>query len=151
VTINRALDRLSELGIDVQRVSSLYRTRPVGPQDQPWYVNAVAKVKVKLPPWRLLAVLKGVEREAGRHRGRRWGPRPLDIDLLDYGGLVRGWPAETRRSRLVLPHPEMHHRPFVLVPLLEVAPRWRHPVLRLSAPALLAQLPRHGTEVRALD
>jgi 2-amino-4-hydroxy-6-hydroxymethyldihydropteridine diphosphokinase len=88
-----------------------------------------------------------LERKAGRRAGRPQGPRPLDIDILDYGGRRLGWPGRgRRRARLVLPHPEAHRRAFVLVPLAQVAPHWRHPVLGASARALLDRLGWKGRQ-----
>jgi 2-amino-4-hydroxy-6-hydroxymethyldihydropteridine diphosphokinase len=124
------------------RASAVYATEPLGPGRQARYLNAVLAVPARLPPGVLLRRLKAIERRAGRRRtGARWGPRCLDIDVLDCGGLRLGWPLRRRaRDRLTLPHPEMHLRPFVLVPLLEVAPHWRHPVLGVGAATLLARL-----------
>jgi 2-amino-4-hydroxy-6-hydroxymethyldihydropteridine diphosphokinase len=91
----------------------------------------------------LLRLLKRIERRAGRTRTRAMAPRALDIDILDHGGRRMGWPPRRReRGRLIIPHPELHARAFVLVPLLDVAPAWRHPVLGLTAKALLSRLPR---------
>ena len=96
---------------------------------QPRYLNAVVLVEAYIAPGALLRLLKRIERRAGGRLGaRNGGPRPLDIDILDYGGRRIGRPPRRRqRGRLILPHPEMHRRAFVLVPLLEVAPAWRHP------------------------
>jgi 2-amino-4-hydroxy-6-hydroxymethyldihydropteridine diphosphokinase len=119
-------------------VSPFYETAPVGNARQPPYVNAVALLDTSLPPDALLRVLKEVERSAGRRGGRPWGPRTLDIDIIDYAGLVRNWHgargafARPGVRPLVLPHPLAHARPFVLRPLLDVAPRWRHPALGCS-------------------
>ena len=97
--------------------STLYGSRPMGPADQPDYVNAVARLATALDPHELLAALQGIEDRAGRDRsGARWGPRTLDLDLLLYGDL------ECDDDRLVLPHPGMAERAFVLVPLAEIAP-----------------------------
>ena len=121
--------------------SDFFRTKPVGGGRQPDYLNAVVLTQAKLAPAALLRLTKGLERQAGRRPGRRLGPRPLDIDILDYGGRRQGWPGRARgRARLVLPHPEAHRRAFVLVPLAQVAPRWRHPVLGASARTLLGRL-----------
>ena len=100
----------------------------------------------------LLRTLKRIERKAGRRLGRRWGPRQLDIDILDFGGRQIGNPhGRRRRGQLQLPHPEMHRRAFVLLPLREVAPFWRHPRLGLTVSALLARLaPRDRAGVRRL-
>ena len=95
-------------------------------------------------------MLKEIERRSGRRGGRPWGPRSLDIDIIDYGGLVRHWhggQAEFARAGprpLVLPHPLAHRRPFVLRPLLDIAPDWRHPALRLSARELWLKVSQAG-------
>ena len=97
--------------------SGIYRSAPMGPPDQPDYVNAVAKLQTRLGPDELLSFLQGIERQHGRVRTpERWGPRPLDLDLLLYGRSVVDTPA------LTVPHPGMHQRPFVLYPLLELEP-----------------------------
>jgi 2-amino-4-hydroxy-6-hydroxymethyldihydropteridine diphosphokinase len=98
----------------------------------------------------LLRLAKRIERQAGRRLGGHWGPRSLDIDVLDYGGRSYGSPSRRRRrGQLVLPHPEMHRRAFVLVPLLEVVPHWSHPALGATARTLLARLgPSHRRGVR---
>jgi 2-amino-4-hydroxy-6-hydroxymethyldihydropteridine diphosphokinase len=136
--------------IDVAAASPFYVTAAVGSARQPPYVNAVALLDTTLAPEALLRVLKAIERDSGRRGGRPWGPRTLDIDILDYGGQVRRW----RKGRpafaaagprpLVLPHPLAHERPFVLRPLLDVAPRWRHPALKRSARDLLPQASKRG-------
>jgi 2-amino-4-hydroxy-6-hydroxymethyldihydropteridine diphosphokinase len=105
-----------------------------------------------MAPAALLRTLKRIERRAGRRLGRHWGPRQLDIDVLDFGGRQIGNPhGHRRRGQLQLPHPEMHRRAFVLLPLREVAPSWRHPRLGLTVSALLARLPpRDRAGVRRL-
>lgn len=103
------------------------------------FANAVAIVRTGCPPGALIARLKRLERAAGRRSARPSGPRPLDLDILDYHGLVRGdpdavYPAGRRSGMpLVLPHPRLHERPFVLAPLAEIAPGWRHPLTRETA------------------
>lgn len=125
--------------IRVVRVSALYRTKPVGPQDQPWFVNGVLGAETTLAPGELLDVLLGVERDFGRRRdGTRWGPRTLDLDLLSYDDLILDLP------RLTLPHPGLHERLFVLLPLAEIAPEWRHPRLGETARSLLERLLASG-------
>lgn len=97
--------------------SSLYRTAPVGPQDQPDYINAVAGLATALPAMALLDALQALEQRHGRVRGKlRWGARTLDLDLLLYGG------ERIRSERLQVPHPRMTERGFVLYPLAEIAP-----------------------------
>jgi 2-amino-4-hydroxy-6-hydroxymethyldihydropteridine diphosphokinase len=114
------------------------------------YVNAVALIDTSLSPEALLKVLKGIERASGRRGGRPWGPRTLDIDIIDYRGLIRHWHGRRPDFRqagmrpLVLPHPLAHERPFVLKPLLDVAPDWRHAVLRRSARALWREASRRA-------
>jgi len=133
--LREALNRLDAADeVEVTRVSTFYRNPPLGPENQPWYVNAVARVRTRLEPDELLRLLQQVETAMGRVRGERWGPRRLDLDLLLYNGEVIFTPD------LVVPHPEMHRRAFVLAPLAEIAPGAWHPVLKKSAGDLLAAL-----------
>ena len=152
--LQRAASELGRSGLVLLRASHLYATAPVGPGRQASYLNAVLLLRSGVAPGALLRLVKAIERRAGRRLGTRWGPRPLDIDILDYGGRRLGT-TRTRRRRgsLVLPHPEMHRRPFVLVPLLEVDPHWQHPVLGRSARTLFALSSRASrrTPVRQLD
>lgn len=112
-----ALDRLplTRLGA----VSPCYASKPVGPQDQPDFVNAVACVLTRLSPLALLDQLQALEQRHRRHRQRHWGPRTLDLDLLLFNDLTLDLP------RLKMPHPAMRERAFVLVPLADIAPRLR--------------------------
>jgi 2-amino-4-hydroxy-6-hydroxymethyldihydropteridine diphosphokinase len=134
---------LLRVGVEKARFSSIYESAPVGPPGQQPYLNQVARGLSALAPLPLLGCLKGLERAAGRRGGVRWGPRPLDCDLLDWDGRQLDTPW------LELPHPRLHLRRFVLVPLGEVEPGWRHPVLGRSAAELLAALPAGGGWVRA--
>jgi 2-amino-4-hydroxy-6-hydroxymethyldihydropteridine diphosphokinase len=120
--------------VEVLQVSTFYRNPPLGPPDQPWYLNAVAQVRTRLAPEELWRVLQQIETALGRVRGPRWGPRIIDLDLLLYAG-------ETIKTpELVVPHPEMHHRAFVMAPLAEIAPQAWHPVLNRTAAEILAGL-----------
>jgi 2-amino-4-hydroxy-6-hydroxymethyldihydropteridine diphosphokinase len=116
--VHNAIDALAALpGCTLRRCSSRYATAPLGPMPQPEYVNAVVSLATRLSPLALLAALQGIERDHGRVRdGNRWGPRTLDLDLLLYGAL------QIRLPELVLPHPEIANRAFVIVPLAEIAP-----------------------------
>ncbi|MFM8746949.1 MAG: 2-amino-4-hydroxy-6-hydroxymethyldihydropteridine diphosphokinase [Aestuariivirga sp.] len=138
-TVLRALRELNTGGIRLKRASGLLVSAPFGRTDQPDFVNAVAEVETRLSPRVLLARLHAIERKAGRRRGLRWGPRTLDLDLLDYHGLIR---RHGHRPRL--PHPGISSRIFVLAPLAGIAPGWRHPVSRQTAATLLRRLDQAG-------
>jgi 2-amino-4-hydroxy-6-hydroxymethyldihydropteridine diphosphokinase len=138
-TVLRAFDALHGGPVKVVKVSSLLITSPMGPQNQPDYVNAVAVLETHLPPEALLRRLHMIERQAGRSRRLRWGPRTLDLDLLAYHQLVRVRKGLAIKP-LALPHPGLHERSFVLQPLQEIAPKWRHPVLRMTVQEMVRRL-----------
>ena len=142
-TASAALAQLPASGVAVVRCSRWYLSQPVPPSDQPWYVNAVAVVETRLAPAALLGVLLALEARFGRRRGMANAARTLDLDLLDYDG--RRFATE----RLLLPHPRLHQRRFVLAPLAEIAPDWRHPLLAVTASELLRRLPP-GQPIRVL-
>lgn len=120
--LEAAVEKLEqEPGVRVLRRSSLYDTEPVGVADQPWFLNAVLEIETELAAGELLRKLKRIEWELGRQPGRRWGERLIDLDLLLYGEQSVAEPG------LIVPHPEMWRRLFVLVPLAELAPDLRAP------------------------
>lgn len=127
--------------------SSCYITAGVGPGRPDDFANGVVLVETHLPPEALLRFLKRQERSAGVRSALPWGPRSLDLDIIDYRGRVAGWrdnlaniQRKQRLGRLTLPHPMAHIRAFVLEPLTEICPDWRHPVLRLTARQLLNRI-----------
>ena len=133
-TLTAALAALKEKRIRIRTRSGWYRTEPVPRSDQPWFVNAVVSLATELGAKDLLNALQATERQFGRVRGEPNAPRILDLDILDYQGEVMD------TTSLVLPHPRLHERRFVLIPIAEIAPDWRHPILELTAVQLLAQL-----------
>lgn len=139
-TCESALAALPGEGVQIAKLSRWYESAPVPASDQPWYVNAVALLDTELDSAALLAVLHRVEVAFGRRRGEKNAARVLDLDLLAYGGEVR-----TGESGPHLPHPRLHERAFVLLPLCDVAPNWRHPVSGLTVEALIARLPDSAT------
>ena len=133
-TVQQALVALNGFPATVVCSSSLIITSPMGPKNQPDYVTAVVHIQTRLSPQSLLRFLNTIERSAGRKRRLRWGPRTLDLDILDYHGLVENG------TRLTLPHPGIPARSFVLNPIAEIAPRWKHPVSHTTAREMLARL-----------
>ena len=142
-TIAAALGTLEDDAITVGAVSSWYSTAPVPASDQPRFVNIVARLDTVMSPDALMHRLHAVEEQFGRVREARNAARVLDIDLLDHNGEIRdSWP--------VLPHPRLAERAFVLVPLRDVAPDWRHPVTGEGVDDLLQRVPDLD-DVRSLD
>jgi 2-amino-4-hydroxy-6-hydroxymethyldihydropteridine diphosphokinase len=138
-TLKRALGELERQGVEIREVSAFYETPAWPDPADPAFVNAVAAVKTSLQPVELLVLLHGVETDFGRLRSAANAARTLDLDLLDYDGRVMAEP------ELTLPHPRMTPRSFVLVPLRDVAPGWRHPVTGQGLAELLAALPDRDT------
>jgi 2-amino-4-hydroxy-6-hydroxymethyldihydropteridine diphosphokinase len=139
-SLEAALRLIAERGPRIVARSRWYRSAPVPPSDQPWFVNGVAAVETVLEPVALLQVLHDVEARFGRVRRERNEARVLDLDLLAYDDRV-----SAEGETPVLPHPRLQDRAFVLRPLAEVAPYWRHPRLNRTATELLAALPPEST------
>jgi 2-amino-4-hydroxy-6-hydroxymethyldihydropteridine diphosphokinase len=118
----------------VLKTSSFYRTSPLMLTAQPWFINGVVLCETDLSPEDLLGVILEIEKDFGRDRQIRWGPRILDLDLLAYGDRQVDLPI------LTIPHPRLHERRFVLEPLLEIAPDWVHPTLNIPARNLLSAM-----------
>jgi 2-amino-4-hydroxy-6-hydroxymethyldihydropteridine diphosphokinase len=136
-TLQMAIQRLQTLG-SIERVSSLYETEPVGYLEQPPFLNAVVALDTALTPAELVSALLSIERDLGRLRSFPNAPRTLDLDLLTVDNIILDTP------ELTLPHPRLHERAFVLVPLAEIAPELVLPGSEMTMPELLQTLPDPG-------
>lgn len=128
---------------NLHAVSSLYKTEPIGYQKQDWFINCVAEVSTTLPPHPLHAFLQGIEKRMGREKTVPMGPRIIDLDILFYGNEI------VDEADLTIPHPRLHERGFVLVPLVELAPDLLHPVLKKTVRELLKKSDKKGVELYA--
>lgn len=142
--LREALRRLEAEDLRVTRKSSLYETAPRDILDQPWFLNAVVEIETALFPMQLLARIRKVESEMGRRRVTPKGPRNIDIDILFYGRTVIATPD------LEVPHPRIAERAFVLEPLAEIAPDFRHPVTGKTPQEMLAALAPQGVRKLAI-
>ncbi|MEM1360464.1 MAG: 2-amino-4-hydroxy-6-hydroxymethyldihydropteridine diphosphokinase [Pseudomonadota bacterium] len=159
-TILAAVEALRAKGLKFESLSPLFETPAYPPGSGPNFINAAAKVFFEGTAKELLKILQEVERDFGRDRQKRWDSRTLDLDLLAYGSSVlpsreiymqwRDLPqdrlTEEAPGELILPHPRMQERAFVLVPLAHVDPDWRHPVLGLTVTEMRDQLPKPEIE-----
>jgi len=140
--LKRAIEKVEEPSqIMLTKVSPVYETEPVGRENQGWFLNLVLQVETSLEPFALLERLSSIEDQMGRKREKRWGSRNIDLDILLY---------DTRMvdsERLTIPHPRMHERRFVLVPLAQIAPKLLHPRLKKNIEELLVCC-RDGSGVR---
>jgi 2-amino-4-hydroxy-6-hydroxymethyldihydropteridine diphosphokinase len=144
-TLEAAVRALEQRGLALVARSSYYESEPIPVSDQPWYLNAVIEVATDLSPTELLAILHSVENAFGRVRGLRNEARVLDLDLLDHRGTVRDGPEPP-----LLPHPRLVDRAFVLLPLRDIAPDWRHPAMGRTVAGLLESLPE-GQRIRRVE
>jgi len=136
-TIEAALRELARNGVKIEAVSALYKTPAWPDPSDPPFDNAVTRVDTAHSPTELMDILHKIESLYGRTRGARNAPRTLDLDLIDYHGRVEEGPP-------ALPHPRMAERAFVLIPLSDVAPEWRHPASGRSVGELIAALPQES-------
>jgi dihydroneopterin aldolase / 2-amino-4-hydroxy-6-hydroxymethyldihydropteridine diphosphokinase len=127
----RALDKIRENGCIIERQSSFIKTRPYGYVEQPDFLNCVIEISTDKTPFELLDTVMKIENDMGRVRKEKWGPRIIDIDILFFDDLV----IET--ENLIIPHPDLHNRLFVLEPLNEIAPGLIHPVIKKSIQYIL--------------
>ncbi len=157
--LRKAVNELEAFGITILSTSKIYITKAHAYLKQPNFYNAIVTVATPLPAEAILQVLKGIEARAGRRMQKNerqpffhWRPRPLDLDIVSYKGVVRNWKGSSRQKArcVTLPHQRAHERAFVLRPLTDVAPFWHHPVLGLT-PAQLLKLPKVRGTGRILE
>jgi 2-amino-4-hydroxy-6-hydroxymethyldihydropteridine diphosphokinase len=138
-----AIHLLEKNGLAVKKQSSFFETQPWGVKDQPMFINMAIETETALLPYNLLRVLKGIEKDMGRKKTRRWGPRVIDLDILMYDDLI------LKHDDLVIPHQHLHVREFALGPLCEIAPERIHPEIKKTMRELLGfllQNPRSFSE-----
>ena len=142
----RAIEMIGQIsGCELTRHSDLYLTKPVGVRGQDWYVNGVVSISTKTPPQDLLKGLLAIEQDIGRVGRERWASRVIDLDLLLYGQDI------IKEENLTIPHPLMHLRRFVLVPMVQLDPDMTHPSLGLTMAELLNRIPENGQEVVMIE
>ena len=138
----KAVDLLRRIpGVELTGISGWYLTKPVGVERQEWFINGVLSLEVKISAQDLLKGLMAAEQGMGRVRTKRWGPRIIDLDILLYGNQI------IDEDDLKVPHPLMHVRRFVLVPIADLAPEVPHPSIGLTMSQLLDQLHKDGQDV----
>ena len=136
-TLEHALALFPAIGLRVLARSPWYESAPVPASDQPWYVNGVVRVATSLSPQEVLAALHGIETELGRQRVERNEARAVDLDIIAFGNMILNGP-----NPPIVPHPRMAERAFVLLPLADLRPDWRHPATGERISSLIARLPR---------
>ena len=125
-----ALNMFQGYDLNILKVSNWYKTQPIPISNQPWFINAVIKISTKKSPKELLETLQTIEKLFGRKRNILNGPRTLDLDIIDYNGLIEN-------NDPILPHPRMHIRKFVLIPLQDIEPNWVHPITQKNIKFLI--------------
>ena len=143
--ISEAIRRLGTSALHVLRRARIYRSKPVGPQEQPDYLNTVVEVRTELSPWAALERIKTIETEMGRTPSEHWGPRLIDIDIVTFGQV------RMSHADLIIPHKELTRRAFVLVPLADLAPQLFVPGVDQPVNALLAGMPRQVAALEVVD
>ncbi|MCK4249150.1 MAG: 2-amino-4-hydroxy-6-hydroxymethyldihydropteridine diphosphokinase [Candidatus Omnitrophica bacterium] len=134
--IKKALKYIEETGMSLIKLSHFYETEPVGGIVQGKFINAAAQIQTTFKPEELIKIFKGIEKKLGRDlKAPKWGPRQIDLDILIYQDKI------ISENELIIPHPLMHTRRFVLEPLTEIAPGLQHPVLKQTVMELLSSLP----------
>ncbi|OGJ50772.1 2-amino-4-hydroxy-6-hydroxymethyldihydropteridine diphosphokinase [Candidatus Peregrinibacteria bacterium RIFOXYA2_FULL_33_7] len=131
--IQKAIKKLNQNKILIQKISSFYKTQPVGVKKQPWFINICLEAKTNLEPLKLLETCKKIEKQTGRKNRGNWQKREIDIDILFYGEKI------IKENNLKIPHPEIPERKFVLIPLNEIAPNFIHPIKQKKISKLLKE------------
>jgi len=137
-----ALRLMPAHGMAVKKLSRFYRSEPVPKSDQPWFVNAVTEIETKLTADHLLYKLHLIEADLGRERRVRWEARVIDLDIIAYHDQIIPspalWPTGRGSDKIIIPHPRLHERLFVLRPLMDICADWRHPVLGKTVKELIS-------------
>lgn len=124
--LRTAVQLLKNAGFIVKRQSDVFETPPFGVKEQPYFLNACLLAESDMGPMEILRLLKSIELKIGRKRRMRWGPREIDLDILFMDNLIY------RDDELTIPHPRLQERPFVIVPLFQICPKWKHPLLGVT-------------------
>ncbi len=129
-----AMEKMKENGMNFLKISTFYETKPYGVTDQNDFMNCVAEIETELTPMSLLDNLLNIEKSLGRVREKRWGPRTIDLDIIFYDKKIVNF------ANLIIPHPDLQNRLFVLEPLFEIAPKYVHPLTHKSVEEMLKEL-----------